>query len=105
MTLIEDYKDNYVVIGLREVDDNGKHKDHCHSIVIDVNSQHAKFDLKNLMSFLEGSQMESFNEELENNHYSPWVDSTAKSYTSRLRQIFQTLDKYALENVEHRLGI
>ena len=66
----------------------------------------AKFDLKNLMLFLEESQMESFNEEMENNHYSPWVDSTAKSNASRLRQIFQTLDRYALENVEHhpRIG-
>ena len=49
--------------------------------------------------------MESLNEELENNHYSPWVDSTAKSNASRLRQIFQTLDRYALENVERRPGI
>ena len=49
--------------------------------------------------------MESLNEELENNHYSPWVDSIAKSNASRLRQIFQTLDRYALENVERRLGI
>ena len=105
VTLIEDHKENYVVIGLREVDDNRKHKDHCHSIVINVKSQHAKFDLKNLMSFLEGSQMESLNEELENNHYSPWIDSTTKSNASRLRQIFQTLDRYALENVERRPGI
>ena len=105
VTLIEDHKENYVVIGLRKVDDNGKQKDHCHSIVIDVKSQHAKFDLENLMSFLEGSQMESLNKELENNHYSPWVDSTAKSNTSRLRQIFQTLERYALENVERRPGI
>ena len=49
--------------------------------------------------------MESLNEELENNHYSPWVDSTAKSNASRLQQIFQTLDRYALENVERRPGI
>ena len=49
--------------------------------------------------------MESLNDELENNHYSPWVDSTAKSNASRLRQIFQMLDKYTLENVEHRPAI
>ena len=49
--------------------------------------------------------MESLNEKLENNHYSPWTDSTAKSNASRLRQIFQTLDRYALENVERRPGI
>ena len=30
VTLIEDHKDNYVVIGLRKVDDNGKQKDHYH---------------------------------------------------------------------------
>jgi hypothetical protein len=100
VTLIEDHQKNYVVIGLREVDDHGKHKEHCHSIVINVHSPHAKFDLENLMTFLEGSQMESLNEEFENNKYAPWVDSTAKSNASRLRLIFQTLDRYALENVE-----
>ena len=55
VTMIEDHQKNYVVIGLREVDDNGKNKNHYHSIVINVDSRHGKFDLDNLMTFLEGS--------------------------------------------------
>ena len=98
--LIEEHQKNYVVLVLREVDSNGNAGDHCHSIVINVNSEHGKFDLENLMAFLEGSQMESLNVEFERNHYVPWVNSTAKSNASRLRLIFQTLDRYALEHCE-----
>ena len=85
---------------LRKVDSNGNVGDHCHSIVINVNSEHGKFDLDNLMAFLEGLQMESLNLEFERNHYVPWVNSTAKSNASRLRLLFQTLDHYALEHYE-----
>ena len=69
--LIEEHQKNYVVIVLREVDSNGNAGDHCHSIVINVNSEHGKFDLDNLMAFLEGSQMESLNQKFERNHYVP----------------------------------
>jgi hypothetical protein len=100
VTLIEEHQSNYVVIVLREVDDKGRNKDHCHSIVINVNSYHGKFDLENLMTFLEGSQMEALNADFERNGYVPWKNGTAKSTASRLRLIFQTLDRYALENVE-----
>ena len=59
--LIEEHQKNYVVIVLREVDSNGNAGDHYHSIVINVNLEHGKFDLDNLMAFLEGSQMEFLN--------------------------------------------
>ena len=96
VTLIEEHQKNYVVIVLCEVDRNGKAGDHCHSIVINVNLEHDKFDLDNL----EGSHKESLNQEFEKNHYVPWVNSTAKSNASRLRLIFQTLDCYPLEHCE-----
>ena len=52
------------------------------------------------MTFLEGSQMESLNESFVRSGYVPWQNTSAKSVASRLRLIFQTLDRYALENVE-----
>lgn len=100
VTVIEDHRKNYIVIVLREVDETGIQKDHCHSIVIDVNGLKGKFDLENLMTFLEGSQMESLNAEFQKSGYLPWKNSSAKSNATRLRRIFQTLDRYALANVE-----
>ena len=85
---------------LCKVDSNGNAGDHYHSILINVNLEHEKFDLDNLMAFLEGLQMKSLNLEFERNHYVPWINSTAKSNASRLGLLFQTLDRYALEHCE-----
>ena len=52
------------------------------------------------MTFLEGSQMEFLNESFVRSGYVPWQNTSAKSIASRLRLIFQTLDRYALENVK-----
>ena len=76
--------------------------DHCHSIVIDVNKSHGKFDLDNLIAFLEGSDMASLNEDFAKLGYVPWVNGTAKSNADRLMRIYQTLDHYAMEHVERR---
>jgi hypothetical protein len=102
VTVIEDHREDYVVIVLREVDDNGKPGKHSHSLILDVKAHHGKFDLQNLMTFLEGSQVESLNEEFENAGYVPWKHSTAKSNANRLRLIWQALDHYAVKNVEKR---
>ena len=52
------------------------------------------------MMFLEGSQIESLNESFVRSGYVPWQNTSAKSVASRLWLIFQTLDRYALKNVE-----
>ena len=44
--------------------------------------------------------MESLNEPFVRSGYVPWKNTSTKSVASRLRLIFQTLDRYALENVE-----
>ena len=97
--LIKEHNRDYVVLVLREVDDVGEQGDHSHSIVIDTNSSHGKFDLESLMTALEGSQMESLNDSFVKSRYVPWQNTLAKSIASRLRVIFQTLDRYALANV------
>ena len=88
VTLIEEYNQEYIVLVLREVDDVGGQGDHSHSIVMNTNSSHGKFDLENLMTFLEGSQMESLKESFVRSGYVPWQNTSAKSVASRLRLIF-----------------
>jgi hypothetical protein len=65
VSITESQRDDYVVIVLRAVDDDGKVLDRCHSIVINVNNSHAKFDLENLIAFLKGSDMGSLNKDFE----------------------------------------
>lgn len=72
---------------LRQVDDEGKEKEHFHSIVMNVNSFHGRFNIDNLVSFLEGSQMESLNKEFDKMEYIPWLESTTKSNAKQLRLI------------------
>ena len=52
VTLIEEHNRDYVVLVLHEVDELGEQVDHSHSIVIDTNSSHGKFDLESLMTAL-----------------------------------------------------
>jgi len=100
VVFIEDHQNEYVVMGLREVEDHGNEKDHVHSIVMNVNSRHGRFDLDNLITFLQGSQMEPLVEEFERISYLPWVDRLAKSNAKKLRAILLTMDRYASVNVE-----
>jgi hypothetical protein len=83
VSIIESQRDDYVVIVLRAVDDDGMVLDHCHSIVIDVNKSHVKFDIDNLIAFLEGSDMDSLNEDFAKLGYVPWMNGTAKSNADR----------------------
>ena len=85
---------------LREVDNFGEQGDHSHSIVIDTNKSHGKFDLESLMTLLEGSKMELLNDLFVRSGYVPWQNTSAKSVVSRLRLIFQMLDCYALANID-----
>jgi len=88
VTMIEDHQKDNIVIGLREVSDSGVERKYSHSIVINVNAYHAKFDLDNLIVLLQGSDMESMNEKFEKARYYPWGNSTAKSNATKLRMIF-----------------
>jgi len=97
---MDTHQHHYVILVFGEVDDIGKARKNCHSIVMNVHSKHAQFDLENLMTFLEGSQMESFNQEFVALGYVPWKNSIAKTNATKLSLIFQALERYALSNVE-----
>ena len=73
VSIIECVRTDYVVIVLRAVDDDGKDMEHQHSIVIDCKKDHARFDLENLMAFIEGTKWEPLNAEFTNSSYTPWV--------------------------------
>ena len=96
MESIEDHREHFIVIVLREVDDSGNATSHNHSIVIDVRQQHGKFDVVTLMAALQGTDMESLNEDFISKQLLPWQEGTARSVVKRLRGVWQTLDRYVI---------
>ena len=96
---IEDHREHFIVIVLREVDDIGNATSHNHSIVIDVRQQHGKFDVITLMAALQGTDMESLNEDFISKQLLPWQEGTARSVVKKLRGVWQTLDRYAIVTV------
>ena len=84
---IEDHREHYIVIVLREVDEVGMATSHNHSIVIDVDETHGKFDLENLMASLQGTDMESLNDEFIAKQLLPWQEGRARSVVKRLRSV------------------
>ena len=92
---IEDHCEHFIVIVLRAVDDSGNATSHNHSIVIDVR-QHGKFDVVTLMAALQGTDIESLNEDFISKQLLPWQEGTACSVVKRLRGVWQTLDRYAI---------
>ena len=93
---IEDHREHFIVIVLREVDNSGNATSHNHSIIIDVRRQHGKFDVVTFMAALHGTDIESLNEDFITKQLLPWQEGTARSVVKKLRGVWQTLDKYAI---------
>ena len=96
---IEDHRKHYIVIVLREVDEAGMATSHNHSIVNDVEYTHAKLNIESLMASLQGTDMESLNDEFIAKQLLSWQEGSAHSVVKRLRSVWQTLDRYAIVNV------
>ena len=96
---IDDHREHFIVIVLREVDDSGNATSHNHSIVIDVRQQHGKFNVVTLMAALQGTDMESLNEDFISKKLLPWQEGTARSIVKKLHGVWQTLDRYAIVTV------
>ena len=99
MESIEDHRKHFIVIVLREVDDSGNATSHNHSIVIDVRQEHGKFDVVTLMAALQGTDMESPNDDFISKQLLPWQEGTARSIVKKLRGVWQMLDTYAIVTV------
>ena len=67
---------------------------------VHVNDRQRRFDLDNLITFLQGSQVEPLVEEFERIGYLLWVDRTTKTNARKLRAILLTMDCYTSINVE-----
>ena len=96
---IEDHREHFIVIVLKEVDDSGNATSHNHSIVIDVRQQHGKFDFVTLMAALHGTDIESLNEDFISKQLLLWQEETARSVLKKLRGVWQTLNRYAIVTV------
>ena len=93
---IKDHREHYIVIVLREVDEAGMVTSHNHSIVIDVDNTHGKFNIENLMASLHGTDMERLNDKFIAKQLLPSQEGSARSVVKRLRGVWQTLDRYAI---------
>ena len=87
MESIEDHGEHFIVIVLRAVDDSGNATNHNHSIVIDVKQQHGKFDVVTLMAPLQGTDIESLNEDFISKQLLLWQEGTARSVVKKLRGV------------------
>ena len=96
MESIEDHREHFIVIVFREVDNSDNATSHNHSIVIDVRQQHGKFDVVTFMAALQGTDMESLNEDFISKQLLPWQEGNARSVVKRLHGVWQTLDRYAI---------
>ena len=96
MESIEDRREHFIVIVLREVDDSGNATSHNHSIVIDVRQQHGKFEVVTLMAALQGTDIESLNKDFISKQLLPWQEGSAWSVVKKLRGVWKTLDRYAI---------
>ena len=96
---IEDHRKHFIVIVLRKVDDSGNATSHNHSIVIDVRQEHGKFDVVTLMAVLQGTDMESLNDNFISKQLLPWQEGTTRSIVKKLHGVWQTLDRYAIVTV------
>ena len=96
---IEDHHEHFIVIVLREVDDSGNATSHNHSIVIDVRQEHGKFDVVTLMAALQGTDMESLNDDFISKQLLSWQEGIARFVVKKLHGVWQTLDRYAIVTV------
>ena len=96
---IEDHREHFIVIVLRGIDDSGNATSHNHSIVIDVRQEHGKFKVVTLMAALQGTDMESLNDNFFSKQLLPWQEETARSVVKKLCGVWQTLDRYAIVTV------
>ena len=93
---IEDHRKHFIVIVLRAVDDSSNAMSHNHSIVIDVRQQHGKFDVVTLMAALQGTDIESLNEDFISKQLLPWQEGTARFVVKKLRGVWLKLDRYVI---------
>lgn len=100
VSVIEEHHNNYIVIVLREVADDGRLGDHCHSLVLDIRSDHARFDMAYLLKTLEDSQVMELVTTFEASKYLPWIDGNATVIARRLNNIWGGLDRYAIRHVQ-----
>ena len=54
------------------------------------------FDVVTLMAALQGTEMESLNEDFISKKLLPWQEGTPRSVVKRLHGVWQTLDRYAI---------
>lgn len=105
VALVDVHHEEYVVIMLQNVDDQGKRLSHTHSIVFKVGSATGQFNMENFLDFLASTHLERCAEEFTTKFW-PWNQSSTKTTARKIASMFITLDRYAMELVHpHPTGV
>ena len=82
----------------KEVDGDGHHLLHVHSIVCKIAPGLGQFNLVDLLSYLSGSHLDFVVDEFESKFW-PWNPVSPTAYIQRVAAIFLSLDRFAVENI------
>ena len=78
VTLLENFHQEYIVITLQAMDNNGEDTEHLYSVIVEIGGCGTNFDIDGLLDTLEGTSMEVLCPDLELK-YTPWTYTTAES--------------------------
>ena len=92
--LLESFYQEYVVITLQAVDEDGADTKHIHSIVVRIGEGVAAFNINGLLDTLTGTSMEELRLELESKHV-PWTYTSPDSAFRKISSIYRTMSRYA----------
>ena len=94
MIPLENFHQEYVIITLQAVDNNGEDTKHLHSIIVKIGGHNTNFDIDGLLDILEGTSMEVLHPNLEAK-YTPWTYTITQSAYQKINSIYWTLSQYA----------
>ena len=97
--LLENFYQEYVVITLQAVDNDGANTEHIHSIVVKIGEGVAAFDINGLLDTLTGTSMEELRPELESKHV-PWTYTSLDSAFRKISSIYRTMSRYAARGAQ-----
>jgi hypothetical protein len=91
--LVEQFHNEYIVIGIQAVDSAGNEIPHVHSIVVKSGEGSAHFDVDGMLQNLSSIGQQELTDMLRQ-RYSLWTVTNVESENCRLNQILQTLTHY-----------
>jgi len=102
---IECIRDRYIVIILLKNRDSGSISNHSHSLVSDSNDPWNRFDMQEVVEFLQNAGVNYVMETFQNSGYYPWVDCSPGVTVRRLNNILRAMEHHVQHFVKPRPSI